>query len=74
MSLLSSAQHLTPAHTTLRPGGSRATPMRSIVSFAERRPAVYLAGCCLLGFTIRLGMAHGDWGLFFDPLYPLIHR
>jgi hypothetical protein len=48
--------------------------MRSIVSFAERYPAVYLAGCCLLGFTIRLGMAHGDWGLFFDPLYPLIHR
>jgi len=48
--------------------------MRSIIEFAERRPGLYLAGCCLLGLALRLLMAGGDMGSFVDPLYPLIHR
>ena len=48
--------------------------MRSIISLAERRPGLYLAGCCLLGLALRLLMAGGDWGRFVDPLCPLIHR
>jgi hypothetical protein len=48
--------------------------MRSITAFAERHPIAYLAGCCLLGLTIRLLMAGGDMGRFVDPLYPLIHH
>lgn len=48
--------------------------MRSIISLAERRPGLYLAGCALLGFTVRYLMAGGDIGRFVDPLYPLIHR
>jgi len=48
--------------------------MIRIISFAEKRPGLYLAGCCLLGFGLRYLMAGGDWGRFVDPLYPLIHR
>lgn len=45
--------------------------MQSIISFATRRPGAYLAICCGIGATIRLGLARGDWGLFFNPLWPL---
>jgi len=48
--------------------------MRSIISFAERHPIAYLAGCLALGTALRLLMAGGDIGRFVDPLYPLIHR
>jgi len=48
--------------------------MRSIISLAERRPGLYLAGCLALGTALRLLMTGGDWGRFVDPLYPLIHR
>jgi hypothetical protein len=56
--------------------------MRTIASFAEANPKTYLAGCLALGFILRLALGfifrlalcHGDMGLFFDPLYPLIHR
>jgi hypothetical protein len=48
--------------------------MRTIASFAEVNPKTYLAGCLALGFILRLALCHGDMGLFFDPLYPLIHR
>jgi hypothetical protein len=48
--------------------------MRSIIEFAERHPIPYLAGCCVLGLTIRWFMAGFDMGRFVDPLYPLIHR
>lgn len=48
--------------------------MRSIVSFAERHPVLYLSGCLLLGFLLRYAMAGGDMGRFLDPFYPLIHR
>ena len=48
--------------------------MVRIISFAQAYPRAYLAGCLALGAIIRLGIAHGDWGLFMDPLYPLIHR
>jgi hypothetical protein len=58
----------------LNPGSSRASFMRSIITFAEQRPGLYLAGCCLFGLALRLLMAGGDWGRFIDPLYPLIHR
>jgi len=48
--------------------------MIRIISFAESNPRTYVLGCLALGTILRLGMAHGDWGLFMDPLYPLIHR
>lgn len=48
--------------------------MRSIITFAERRPGLYLAGCIALGFALRYLIAGGDMGRFIDPLYPLIHR
>jgi hypothetical protein len=48
--------------------------MLRITSFAQTYPRTYLAGCLALGTLLRLAMAHGDWGLFMDPLYPLIHR
>lgn len=48
--------------------------MRAIISFAEANPKTYLIGCLALGTALRLAMCHGDWALFVDPLYPLIHR
>ena len=46
----------------------------AVAHFAGRRPGVYL-GCCLaIGLAVRLGMAHGDLGLFINPLFPLFIR
>lgn len=48
--------------------------MRAIITFAESNPKTYLFGCLALGITLRLAMCHGDWSLFVDPFYPLIHH
>lgn len=50
------------------------TSMLTIVNFATKHPAAYLTGCVIVGFTLRFAMAHGNWGLFFNPLYPLFVR
>jgi len=64
--LLSSLHHLarqSPALLVIR-----------IISFAENNPKAYIFGCFALGTILRLAMCHGNWGIFMDPLYPLIHR
>lgn len=45
--------------------------MKSFLDFTDRHPIAYYALCCVFGMAIRLWMAHGDWGLFFNPLFPL---
>lgn len=46
----------------------------AISEFAGRRPGLYLCGCFVLGSLLRLGLAHGDLGLFINPLFPLFTR
>jgi hypothetical protein len=65
---------LTTARVLSPRPSSRATFVLKIIAFAERHPIAYLAGCALLGLTIRYLMAGGDIGRFVDPLYPLIHH
>ncbi len=43
----------------------------AVAEFAGRRPGLYLGGCFFLGSLLRLGLAHGDLGLFVNPLFPL---
>jgi hypothetical protein len=43
----------------------------AVANFAGRRPGLYFGGCVVLGLAIRLIMAHGDMGLFINPLFPL---
>lgn len=69
-----SSTHICCAAYTLSSGNNRLRFMARIISFAQAYPKTYLTGCLALGTLIRLSMAHGDWGLFMDPLYPLIHR
>jgi hypothetical protein len=46
----------------------------AVANFAGRRPGLYLGACCTFGLTVRLWMAHGDIGLFFNPMFPLFTR
>jgi hypothetical protein len=59
------------------PGGGfcvsfTATVMATIIAiseFAGRRPGLYLGGCFVLGSLLRLGLAPGDLGLTFSPIW-----
>jgi len=46
----------------------------AVANFAGRRPAVYLGGCFAFGLALRLWMAHGNLGLWLNPLFPLFTR
>ena len=46
----------------------------AVANFAGRRPGLYLGSCLAFGFAVRLWMAHGDLGLFINPLFPLFTR
>jgi hypothetical protein len=46
----------------------------AVAHFAGRRPGLYLGLCCTFGVAVRLWMAHGDIGLFFNPLFPFFIR
>ena len=48
--------------------------IESIFDFAARRPGTYFGICIAAGFVARLAMAHGDWALFFNPMFPLLNR
>jgi len=43
----------------------------AVANFAGRRPGLYLGLCCTFGLAVRLVMAHGHLGLFFNPLFPI---
>jgi hypothetical protein len=46
----------------------------AVAHFAGRRPGLYLGICLAFGAIVRLGMAHGDLGLFVNPLFPFFIR
>jgi hypothetical protein len=46
--------------------------MNSFLRFVENNTRIYYSACILGGMAIRLTMAHGDWSLFFNPMWPLI--
>jgi hypothetical protein len=46
----------------------------AFVDFANRRPGLYLGGCFAFGLAVRFWMAHGDLGLFINPLFPVFMR
>ena len=46
----------------------------AVAEFAGRRPGLYLGGCFVFGSMLRLWVAHGDLGLFINPLFPLFTR
>jgi len=51
-----------------------ANTFRAVANFAGRRPGLYLGLCCAFGLSCRLATAHGDLGLFINPLFPLFVR
>ncbi len=46
----------------------------AVAELAGRRPGLYLGGCFVFGSMLRLWMAHGDLGLFINPLFPVFIR
>jgi hypothetical protein len=38
----------------------------------NRHPRAYLSACVLAGLAIRAVIAHGDFGLWLNPLFPLV--
>jgi hypothetical protein len=48
--------------------------MRSIYRFATEHTSIYLAICVAAGLTGRLYLAHGNLGLFFNPMFPIFLR
>jgi hypothetical protein len=45
--------------------------MKAFAMMAARNPGTYMACCFAFGTAVRLWMAHGDVGLFLNPLFPL---
>ena len=46
----------------------------AVANFAARRPGLYLGSCLAFGAVVRLAMAHGNLGLFLNPLFPIFTR
>jgi hypothetical protein len=45
--------------------------MKDFAMMTARHPGIYMACCFAIGGAVRLWMAHGDVGLFLNPLFPL---
>jgi hypothetical protein len=46
----------------------------TVVNFAGRHPRAYLGSSFAIGLGVRLWWAHGDLGLFINPLFPILTR
>lgn len=45
--------------------------VRAWFRFADEHTRLYLSLCLLLGYVLRIWLAHGDWVKVIDPRFPL---